>query len=137
MSSRAASARGATRCAIYWANSANQSGASARSHFGGKFPHGFLRDDAAFAAGKSSAGIIEGRQKRHAAAFAVFPQRKCFLYGFFLAVEPPAVNGAAGECFLIGRKLHFHRVLLLLCRIPCYSTATPPNDPQRAASVAQ
>jgi hypothetical protein len=39
----------------------NQAGASALSHFGGKFPHGFLRDDAAFAACKSSAGIVEGR----------------------------------------------------------------------------
>jgi hypothetical protein len=86
----------------------NQAGASALSHFGGKFAHGFLRDHTAFTTGKRSAGVIEGRQKRHAAAFAVFPQRQRFLYGFFLAMQPPAFHGAAGECFLIGRKLHFH-----------------------------
>jgi hypothetical protein len=90
----------------------NQAGAPAVSHFGGEVTHGFLRDGAAFAPGKSGAGIIEGGQKRHAAAFAFFPQRKRFLYGFCLALEPSALYGAAGECFLIGRKLHFHGVLL-------------------------
>jgi len=75
----------------------DQTSASALFHFGGKCPHGFLRDDAAFAAGKRSAGIFESRQKRHAAAFTFFPQCKGFLYGFFLAAEPPAFNGAAGE----------------------------------------
>jgi hypothetical protein len=90
----------------------NQAGAPAISHFGGEVTHGFLRDCAAFAPGKSSASIIEGGQKRHAAAFALFPQGKRFLYGFSLALEPPAFDGAAGECFLIGRKLHFHGVLL-------------------------
>jgi hypothetical protein len=91
----------------------NQTGASAFSDLCGKFPHGLLRDDAAFAAGKCSAGIFEARQKCHALAFAFFPQRKRFLYGFFLAVEAPTFNGAASEGFLIGRKLHFHGFLLL------------------------
>jgi hypothetical protein len=75
----------------------NQAGAPALSHLGGKLPHGFRRDQAAFAAGKSSAGIVEGRQKCHATAFAFFPQGKRFLYGFFLAVQPPGFNGTAGN----------------------------------------
>jgi hypothetical protein len=86
----------------------NQAGASALSHFDGKFPHGFLRNDTAFAACKSSTRIVEGRQKRQAPALAFFPQGKRFFYRFLLAVQPPAFNGAAGECLLIGRKLHFH-----------------------------
>jgi hypothetical protein len=89
----------------------NQAGASALSHFGGKLPHGFLRDDAALASGKRSAGIIERRQKRHTSPFAFFPQGKRLLYGFFLALQAPAFDGAPGECFLIGRKLHFHPCL--------------------------
>jgi hypothetical protein len=50
-----------------------QTGAASLSHFGGKFPHGFLRDHTAFAAGKRSAGAIKRSQKLHAAALAVFP----------------------------------------------------------------
>jgi hypothetical protein len=91
----------------------NQAGAPAFSHLCRKLPHGFLRDDKALAASERSAGIIQSRQERHAAAFAFFPQGKRFLYGVFLAVEPPAFNGAAGERSLIGRKLHFHGLLLL------------------------
>ena len=54
----------------------DQAGASAVPHLSGQFPHGFRSDDAAFAAGKGSAGIIEGRQKGNAPAFALFPQRQ-------------------------------------------------------------
>ncbi|HXB73275.1 MAG TPA: hypothetical protein VNY05_33870 [Candidatus Acidoferrales bacterium] len=86
----------------------NQAGASAVPHLRGKFPHGLLRDDAAFAAGKGSAGVIEGCQQLDSPAFAFFPQRKRFLYRLFLAVQPPGFNGATGECFLIWRKLIFH-----------------------------
>jgi hypothetical protein len=87
----------------------NQAGASALPHFGGKLPHGFLRDGAAFATGKRSAGIIEGRQKRDALAFPFLPQRERFLYRLFLAAQPSRFNGAVNECSLILRKLHFHR----------------------------
>jgi hypothetical protein len=54
-------------------------GAASLPHFGGQLPHGFPRDDAAFAAGKGRAGPIQRGQKFQAAAFAFFPQRKCFL----------------------------------------------------------
>jgi hypothetical protein len=91
----------------------NQAGASAISHFGGKLPHGLLCDNATFTAGKRSTRFVQGRQKRYAAAFAFFPQGKRFLYGVLLAAEPTAFNGAAGECFLVGCKLHFHGMLLL------------------------
>ena len=86
----------------------DQAGASALPHFSGKFPHGLLRDDPAFAAGKRRTGVIETRQQLHTLALAFFPQRKRFLYRLFLAVQPPGSHGAEGECFLICRKLHFH-----------------------------
>ena len=80
----------------------DQTGASAFPHFSGKFPHGFLSDNAALTAGKGRAGVIEGRQQLHTPAFASFPQRQRFLYRLFLAVQPPpGLHGVAGECFLI------------------------------------
>jgi hypothetical protein len=91
----------------------NQAGASALSYFGGQFPHGFLGDHAAFPAGKRGATIVKGLKKRHTAAFAFLPQRKRFLYGAFLVLEPPTFDGAASECSLIRCKLHFHGLLLL------------------------
>jgi hypothetical protein len=86
-----------------------QTGAASLPHFGGQLPHGFLRDDAAFAAGKGRAGPIKRSQKLQAAAFAFFPQRKCFLYRLFLTMQPPALYGTAGKCLLVWRKLDFHR----------------------------
>jgi hypothetical protein len=86
----------------------NQTGAPALSHFGGKLPHGLRRDDAAFAPGESRSRIVEGGQKRHAAAFPFLPQRQRFLDGFSLALQPPVFHRSPGEGFLIGRKLHFH-----------------------------
>jgi hypothetical protein len=86
----------------------NQTGASALPHLGRKFPHGLRGDDAAFAPGESSSGIVVGTQKRHAAAFAFFSQRQRFAHGFFLALQPPVFHGPPGERFSIGRKLHFH-----------------------------
>jgi hypothetical protein len=86
----------------------DQAGASAIPHFSGEFPHGLPSDNAAVTAGKGSPGVIKGRQKLYAPAFALFPQRKCLLYRFFLAVQPPAFNGEAGGCLLICRKPIFH-----------------------------
>src|ERR1035438_4645212 len=108
MSSRSASAPRRYPMRHLFGQFSDQAGASALPHFGSQFPHGFLRDDAAFATGKSSAGIVKRRQKRHAAAFALFPQRKRFPNGIFLAMQPASFHGATGECLLIGRKLHFH-----------------------------
>jgi hypothetical protein len=77
----------------------NQAGAPALSHFGGKFPRGFLRDDAAFAAHKCSAGFVEGRQKRQAAAFPFFPQPKRFPYGFFSLRNRPLSTARRASAF--------------------------------------
>ena len=79
----------------------DKAGAASLPHFGDKFPHGFLRDLATLPAGKGSAGTIKRSQELHASAFALFPQRKGFLYGPFLATQASGFNYTAGKCLLI------------------------------------
>ena len=75
-------------------------------------------DGAAFTAGEGSAGLIEGRKKLYPPALAFFPQRQRFPYRLFLAVQSPGFNSAAGERFLVRRKLSFHCRELLLSWYP-------------------
>jgi hypothetical protein len=87
----------------------DQASPSALSHFDGKFPHGFLRDRAAFAARQGSAGFIKGGAKLYSPALSFLPQGKGFLDRIFLAVQPPCLHGVAGECSLIRCKFDFPR----------------------------
>jgi hypothetical protein len=86
----------------------NQACPSALSYFGGKLPHGFLRDRAAFAARQGSTSFIDRGAKPHTPALAFFPQSKGLFDRVFLAAQPSRFHGLAGECSLIGCKLDFH-----------------------------
>ena len=74
-----------------------KAGASAFLHFLGKLLHGLLRDNAAFATGKGSAGVIERQEKFRPLPLAFFPQGKGLLHGVLFRVQASAFNRATGE----------------------------------------
>jgi hypothetical protein len=63
-----------------------------------------------FAARQGCFGRIDRDEDFESSPLALFPQRKCFLYGIFLAVKPPALDGLANKRFLIGGQLNFHTI---------------------------
>lgn len=73
--------------------------ASARLHALGKFTHGFARDDAGIAPGKRSFSLIDSGKNFRPAALALFPQRKCFPDGVFLAPKASTFNSLADKRF--------------------------------------
>jgi len=75
----------------------------------GKFAHGFLRDHTAFTTGKRSAESSRVARNATRRRFGGLPHNaSASCTASSSLCKPPAFHGAAGECFLIGRKLHFH-----------------------------
>jgi hypothetical protein len=85
-----------------------QASLAALSNFGGKLPHGFLRNLTAFASCHGGAGFAKGGSELNTSPFAFLPQRKGFFNRFFLAVQAPHLHGVTRECSLIGGKFDFH-----------------------------
>jgi hypothetical protein len=79
--------------------------------------HWFLRDNAAFATGQGSAGLVERQEKFGALPLAFLPQGKRLLYGVLFRVEPSALNRAAGEGLLVrGTVYRQSQVLGIRCQ---------------------
>jgi hypothetical protein len=79
-------------------------------HFLRKFTHGCLCDDASFAAGQRSLGIMECGEEFRSLALAFFPRGKGSPDGVFLTLETSALHRLADKRFLIGAKMHFHSI---------------------------
>jgi hypothetical protein len=75
-----------------------------------QFAHGVLGDNASFTAGQRSLGIVEGGQEFRPLALSLFPQKKSFLHGIFLALKTSALNRLPNKRFLIGAEMHFHSI---------------------------
>lgn len=84
--------------------------ASAFFHVTGELLHGLRCDNAAFATGDGSTGIIEREKKFGALPLAFFPQGKRLPHGVLFGAQPPAFNRATGESLLIRGEVYIHRL---------------------------
>jgi hypothetical protein len=65
----------------------------------GKLLHRLLRDNAAFATGRGSAGLIERQEKFRSLALAFFPQSKGLLHGVLFECNRPLSMARRANAF--------------------------------------